>query len=505
VVGFPGNEGRRFLLREASYRRISTGEEPIPVALSALHSVNLDVEGLLAKAEGTLLNVMNKNGEARLLIVSADSTFEAGLDLTAAEAAKKLQALERGSRLGVSGVYEVRSDEYGKPLSFLLHLRSGNDIRVLQRPPWWTLAHLLWLLLAVLVVSLVALTWGFLISQKNKLLRQAQAELQVANDKLEHRVQERTRELQKQVAAKERARAELAEAQENLMLTSRQAGMAEVATGVLHNVGNVLNSVNVSAGILSERLRRSSIESVAKAAALLLKQQDQLARFLTGDPKGKALPGYLEKLGEVLLQDKSEMQDEIKSLVKNIDHIKAIVSMQQSYARIGGVLEEMNPTDLAEDAIQINSAALDRHRIRLIRDYHPVPRVMVDRHKVLQILVNLINNAKHALNDKTSDRTVILTIAAMGPGRVCLGVRDNGMGINPDNLNRIFSQGFTTRKDGHGFGLHSGANAAKEMGGSLSVHSEGIGRGAAFTLELPASIPAVPTPASDPNVRAASP
>ena len=497
VVGFPGNQGRRFLLREAAYRRISAGTEPVARKLSGVHSVNVDWEGVLAEAQGTLLTMARKEGEVRLLIYSKDSTCEARLDLAAANEPKDLPALELGSLLAVTGVYEVQSDENGKPRSLLLHLRSGKDVRVLRRPPWWTLAHLLWILLGVLAVSLVALAWGALISHKNKLLQRAQSELQAANDTLELRVQERTRELQEQVIAKERTLAELAETQENLIVTSRQAGMAEVATGVLHNVGNVLNSVNISAGLLSERLRRCSIESVAKIAALLRSQQDRLAQFFADDPKGKAVPGYLQQLAEVLIQDKREMQSEVESLVKNIDHIKVIVSMQQNYAKVGGVLEEIDPKELIEDALQINKAAIERRNIQLIRDYHTVPAVMVDRHKVLQILVNLISNAEHALNDKASDRTMLLIVSTAGPNHVQLTIQDNGMGIAPGNLSRIFSQGFTTRRDGHGFGLHSGANAAKELGGSLTVQSQGTGHGASFTLELPAARSSAPrrTPA----------
>jgi two-component system cell cycle sensor histidine kinase/response regulator CckA len=494
LVGFPGTVGQRFLLREAVYRRTAPGTEPKPVELPAVHSVNLDMEGLLARAEGVLLNSVEKEGESRLLIQTKESAFEVSLDIPI-DQMEKGPALEVGSRLAVTGVYEVRNDEYGKPHSFLLRLRSWNDVQVLSPPPWWTFARLAWVMGGLLAIVLIVLIWSFLISRKNKLLREAQAELQLANDQLELRVEERTRELQEQVDAKERACTELAQAQQSLMLASRQAGMAEVATGVLHNVGNVLNSVNVSTGVLSERLRNCSVESVAKAAALLQKHQDELVRFLSDDPKGKALPGFLEKLAVVLIKDKRKMQAEIESLVKNIEHINVIVAMQQNYAKVGGVLEELDLKDLVEDAIQINSLALNRHGIYVRRDYHPAPCVRVDRHKVLQILVNLINNAKHALKEKVSDKQVVVAVYMANQDFVRITVNDNGIGIAPENLNRIFSQGFTTRKEGHGFGLHSGANTARQLGGSLTVQSKGLGHGATFILSIPvANSLTVPAP-----------
>jgi signal transduction histidine kinase len=271
------------------------------------------------------------------------------------------------------------------------------------------------------------------------------------------------------------------------MLASRQAGMAEVATGVLHNVGNVLNSVNVSASLLDERLRQNRAENTAKAVALLRQPPDQLARFLSEDPRGRNLPAYFEQLFTTLQDDRDFMRAEVSSLVKNVEHIKVIVAMQQGYARFAGVLEPCDPQELIEDAVRINAASLDRHQIELVRDFQSAPRILADRHKILQVLVNLINNAKHALDDKPSDRRIVLKLGPAGPEQVQISVTDNGVGIAPENLSRIFSQGFTTKKTGHGFGLHSGANAAKELGGSLSVHSDGLGKGATFILVLPAT------------------
>jgi signal transduction histidine kinase len=141
---------------------------------------------------------------------------------------------------------------------------------------------------------------------------------------------------------------------------------------------------------------------------------------------------------------------------------------------------------LVEDAIAMNFGALDRHGVEVERRFSDAPPARVDRHRVLQILINLIRNAKYALDDSgRTDKLITISIAPTDGKSVRIALADNGIGIPPENLTRIFGHGFTTRKDGHGFGLHSGALAAKEMGGSLSVHSDGLGHGATFTLELP--------------------
>ena len=486
VVGFPGEEGQKFVLREAVYRRLSSGGEPKPVQLSATNSVEVNLEGLLAKAEGTLLNQVEKDGETHLLIQTKDFAFEASLNSAATETEKKLQALELGSRLALAGVYEVQSDEYGQPRSFLLHLRSWNDVQLLQRPPWWTLARLLWVLVGVLAVFLIALIWGVLIARKNALLNQAQTELQTANDQLEIRVEERTQELQDQVTAKERARTELTQAQRSLMLASRQAGMAEMATGVLHNVGNVLNSVNVSATLLRDQVRKSEVHTLLKAAELLKQKNGDPGAFLVSDPRGKLMPELIIQVAEQLQKEQENTSRELEQLAKNVDHLKEIVAMQQSYARVAGVVEKVSLASLAEDALQINSAALTRHEVKVIRQFEEVPPLMIDKHKVLQILINLIRNAKYALDECTQDeKRLIITIAKSDGECLMVRVEDNGIGIPPENLTRVFSHGFTTRPSGHGFGLHLGALNAREMGGSLSAASEGAGRGATFTLILP--------------------
>ena len=262
--------------------------------------------------------------------------------------------------------------------------------------------------------------------------------------------------------------------------------MSEVATSVLHTVGNVLNSVNVSATLVAENVRKSKAARVAKVAAMLNEHTADLGAFMTQDEKGRKLPGYLTQLSEVIAGEQEEMRRELAALSGNIDHIKEIVAMQQSYARVIGVVESLPVAELVEDALRLNSGAMERHHVTVIREYSEVPPILVDKHKVLQILVNLIRNAKYALDDRGhSDKQMILRIRLNGNQRVKVSVIDNGIGIPAGHLTRIFEHGFTTRKEGHGFGLHNGALAAKELGGALIAHSDGPAKGAMFTLELP--------------------
>ena len=288
------------------------------------------------------------------------------------------------------------------------------------------------------------------------------------------------------ITARKRAEADLETLHKRLQDNARQAGMAEMATSVLHNVGNVLNSLNVSFAVVSDRVRQSKLSNLAKAAQLLEEHKNDVAAFLTNDPKGRQLPGYLINLAEHLTKEQTEVLQELKSLLGNVQHIKEIVAMQQSYSKALGVVEPLPAVELVEDALRMNAASLSRHEVQIIREYSEIPPVVVDKHKAIQILVNLIRNAKHALDDGGhAEKRLIVRVAKNGGDFVHVSVIDNGVGISKENLTRLFEYGFTTRKSGHGFGLHSSVRAAQEMGGSLTVQSEGVGHGAAFTLALP--------------------
>ncbi|WP_338474702.1 DAHL domain-containing protein [Pseudomonas sp. MS646] len=306
-------------------------------------------------------------------------------------------------------------------------------------------------------------------------INQINQALQTSNERLEERVQERTRELK--------------EAERELMDAARMAGMAEIATNVLHNVGNVLNSVNISAELVTRKLKNSKTLGLGKAVKMMNDHADDLGRFITEDEKGKLLPRYFNELVESIGNEQALLVDELAQLTKSIDHIKEIVTTQQTYAGAARLVEPLHVTDLFEDALRMNSGALSRHHVTVIKDYQDTPTILGDKHRLLLILINLISNAKFAMSHISEPREMTLGIRILAPGTLSFSVKDCGEGIAPENLSRIFNHGFTTRKDGHGFGLHSCALAAVEMNGRLHVHSDGPGQGALFTLEIPLELP----------------
>ncbi|HYH99116.1 ATP-binding protein [Hyalangium sp.] len=303
-------------------------------------------------------------------------------------------------------------------------------------------------------------------------VQQREEALREANEGLEQRVLERTRELK--------------DVHHQLVESARQAGMAEIATNVLHNVGNVLNSVQTSTLLVTERLGKLKLASVRKVAALLEQHQGDLPDFLTQDNRGRMIPSYLNQLGQSLEEERERIHSLLGDLGRYTEHIGSIVNLQQSYARPPQALEFISLGELIDDALRINAAGLSRHEVRVEKHLAELPPVLTDKHKVLMILVNLISNAKYALDEVATDRRhLTLRLEHPEPEQLLIRVSDNGVGIAPEMLTRIFEYGYTTRTGGHGFGLHSSAIAAQVLGGSLTAHSDGPGRGATFKLKLP--------------------
>jgi PAS domain S-box-containing protein len=288
------------------------------------------------------------------------------------------------------------------------------------------------------------------------------------------------------ITERKRAEANLKAAQEKLLETARKVGMAEVATGVLHNVGNVLNSVSVTAESLQKRIRNSKISYLGDAVNLFEEHANDMGAFMTNEERGRKIPMFLANLSQELVEEQSRCLEALEALTKHVQHVADIIQLQQSYSKTKGLIEPTSIAELAEDAIQINAEALSRNNVEVQHQIVNLPAIMLDRHKVLQILTNLISNAIYALSKSEKDEK-ILTICVQEPKNdyFQIEVRDNGIGIPKENMTRIFEHGFTTKKKGHGFGLHSTALSVNELNGTIKAHSDGIGQGAAFTINLP--------------------
>ena len=298
----------------------------------------------------------------------------------------------------------------------------------------------------------------------------------------ERELAERIREAVRELAEREQR---LRDTQAQLVEASRQAGRSDVATAVLHNVGNVLNSVNVSASLTNDIVGRLKTSNLGKVASLITQNRDDLARFFHDDSRGQKLPEYFSQLGDVLERDKAAALAELQSLMRNLDHIKNVVSSQQSFVKPGGATEVFEIRQLLDDALRLSPLPSGAEPIDVVRELGDLPAVRLDRHKALQILVNLLTNARDAVSNNAGARQIIIRARRGSPGNFEVVVEDNGCGISPGNLDQVFQLGFTTKATGHGFGLHYSACAALELHGKLTASSPGPDRGASFRLELP--------------------
>jgi len=305
------------------------------------------------------------------------------------------------------------------------------------------------------------------IRQRSKI----EEELQDLNETLEDKVQARTVELEK--------------LNEKIGGIARSAGMAEVASGVLHNVGNVLNSVNVSVSVIREQVRKTKSENLSRLVAMINENKANIANFIENDEKGKQIPRFLSLLAGQLKEEKNNLYEELDQLSSNIDHIKNVISMQQSYAGSYGMREKVKISDLVEDALKINIQGMNQYGIEVIKQYDNTEMLYIDKHKALQVFINLISNAKYALIDSDKENKIIYIIIKREGEKINIEIKDNGIGIAPEDVSHLFEYGFKKRRGGHGYGLHHSALVVNELGGKISVNSDGPGKGASFIVAIP--------------------
>lgn len=489
VVGFPDLNGPTPLLRDAVVRLTNHTDLPTPQPIPTENLLSSRHDSTLVTIEARLLAQRQNQSDYILELQHGARTFLARL----AKSAGTLPEFRPDSQLRITGVYvglggdRVAAREID---GFEVLLNSPRDVRVEHLPSWWTARHALGALGVLGGVLLLALAWIHALRG-----RVAQRTLDLTEEIEDHKRTEsqlelKTHLLEREIDERKRMELEIEKSHKQLLATSRLAGMAEVATSVLHNVGNVMTSVNVLSSSIVNQVHRSKTPNLTKLGQLLQQNHEQLGRFVTEDQRGQLLPKYVSDLGSHLTQEQTWLLEKVSALKENIHHINEIVALQQDYASATGLLEKVVPIEVVEDALRMHGESMTRHGIALVRQFQSLPSVTIDRHKTLQILFNLLENAKHAcLQTNLPDRQVAISVAPVAGDQFEIVVADNGVGIPAENLARVFGQGFSTRRDGHGFGLHSSILMAQDMGGTLTAASAGPGCGATFTLRLPVTPP----------------
>ena len=494
AVGFPDLNDPSPVFNDALIRQLHHGVLPAALPLASDKLLDGSYDSTRVRIRGTLVSQRDRGTDQIFEMRTGSRLWLARLP----HHGGVLPELALGSFLELTGVYAAQGGDRTRAReidSFELLLNSPKDVMVLRSPSWLTARRALGVAVALLAVLLLATVWIWALHLKVEERTSALKSEIEDHKRTEHQLEEKTRMLTTEIEERLRIEAEVERGHKQLLVSSRLAGMAEVATSVLHNVGNVMTSVNVLSSSIVNLVRNSKVSSVTRLGELLGSHRRELNRFLNDDERGRKMPDYVGELGAHLANEQSLLLQKVKVLNDNIHHINEIVAMQQDYAQVSGVLEKLRPQEVVEDALRMHGESLKRHGIKLVHDYEQIAAVTMDRHKILQIIFNLLENAKYAcIQGNSPDKKISVALQRTATGFVRLVVSDNGVGISPENVTRIFGQGFSTRKDGHGIGLHSSILAAQDMGGRLTAHSDGPGCGAVFTLEIPTAPPRTTPP-----------
>lgn len=292
--------------------------------------------------------------------------------------------------------------------------------------------------------------------------------------------------LDKEMHEREAAEASLRQSTRELLRLSHDAGMAEVATGVLHNIGNALNSINVSTELLDDQLRNRVGYTLAALLDFFQSPPPGAAPVFSSHVDGPEVLAFAASLSTHASEYLACANQELLGLRTGVAHLKEIVARQQDLAKSARHTESFDLSEALQEALLLDktNSHTTHPSLNLELSTQGSTQVYADRTAVIQILVNLLANARAAISQSPSP-TIRVLIGPPSGTHLTIRISDNGVGIAPDQRISIFSYGFTTKAAGHGFGLHNAANTARLLGGALRVHSEGPGLGATFTLELP--------------------
>ncbi|MCP4682272.1 MAG: GHKL domain-containing protein [Desulfobacterales bacterium] len=303
-------------------------------------------------------------------------------------------------------------------------------------------------------------------------LKDSYQQLDEYSKSLEQKVMERTRALKN--------------AQANLLQQAHEVGMAEMAVGILHNIGNAITPAKVGTATLVKRLTLSPMRNNLNVAMDQIYTAMEKPPFIQDEEKDRLL-SVIKLLPESIKEEYDTIIDEIQQIRNKHEHIEEVISLQMRYARFSTDFEDVDINRLTEDALKIIDESIRKRSVQIIRDFSDIPVVRIEQSKFIQIIVNLIKNAYEAMETMESDdrQIIVTTFFEKGPpDHVVLSIKDKGIGFSPQDKEKLFKFGYTTKDKGTGFGLHSCANYLIAHKGSIEAMSRGRGLGAEFIVRL---------------------
>ncbi len=277
-----------------------------------------------------------------------------------------------------------------------------------------------------------------------------------------------------------------ANANQELVGVKHTVVRTETLSNILQNVGDVLASITLTTGLLKKKNADSKCQGLAKAVNMIKQHEDGLSEYLLHTEKGTQLLEYLYAVTDCFVQEQKDIEQILIDLSGNVRHVVEVLSVQQDNGKLAGLTEFVVLSEVVQDAVHVILNDAKQYDIKVVCEFEDVPQMAMDRHKIIQIVMSLLSNAKHSLKEsEVKDRILSVSTRIMDKNHVSVCVQDNGVGIPNEDMAKLFDYGFSTRPDGHGFGLHTARNAADILGGIITASSDGVGKGALFVFELP--------------------
>lgn len=289
---------------------------------------------------------------------------------------------------------------------------------------------------------------------------------------LENKVQERTMELQ--------------EAQDTMIKQAHEAGMAEMAVGILHNIGNAITPAKINNILLLNRLRTNSLTNDVKKAMTDISAALKAPETIDAEENQRLL-AIAELLPQTIEDEYEYVAKAVESVFQKHEHIESIISMQLRYARSNKGIEEVDINALINDALQMLKESIENRKIIIKRYLGNIPPAIIEKGKMMQIVINLIKNAYEAMDNENLHLRILSVRTYVDQGYVVFAVQDTGEGFSAEEKHKLFHFGYTTKKLGSGFGLHSCANYLIANHGKIEAFSGGKGKGATFVVNVPTS------------------